>query len=71
MYDEKRMKENIIDCYREKVIQYEYEIEAKEKYIELLKSELQLAKIRCNKAKDHLKRCLDSYDKEYGTKETD
>ena len=71
MYDEKRMKENIIDCYREKVIQYEYEIEAKEKSIERLKSELQLTKTRYNRAKNHLKRCLDNYDKEYGTKETD
>jgi len=39
--------------------------------IEKLEKEVVVAKNRYIRAYEHLTRCLDSYDKEYGTKETD
>ena len=69
--ERKQYKERIIDAYREKAIEYKQEYYTKKDLIEKLEKEVVVAKNRYIRAYEHLTRCLDSYDKEYGTKETD
>lgn len=72
MDDQRReFKEKVIDIWREKAIQYKHEYHVKKELIERLEKEVVVAKDRYIRAYEHLRKCLDSYDKEYGMKETD